>query len=126
VIVAGLRHVMALASAAPLRSIITDEIRPAFDSPTDDDLLSYAQSTGHTCWHPTGTCRMGTDADAVVDTECRVKGVDRLRVVDASVFPFLTSSNTNVPVFMLAERVAQMIRDATGPSVTAPAISSSQ
>ncbi len=110
-IVAGLRHVMALAGSAPLKSMITGEIRPAFHAPTNDELLGYAQATGHTCWHPTGTCRMGDDDHGVVDPECRVKGVERLRVVDASVFPFITSSNTNVPVFMLAERVAQMIRD---------------
>ncbi|HEX4885373.1 MAG TPA: GMC family oxidoreductase N-terminal domain-containing protein [Casimicrobiaceae bacterium] len=113
-IVAGLRHVMALAASAPLKRIITSEIRPAFHAATDDDILGYARATGHTCWHPTGTCRMGDDADAVVDPHCRVNGVERLRVVDASVFPFLTSSNTNVPVFMLAERVARMIRDAQG------------
>jgi choline dehydrogenase len=110
-IVAGLRHVMALAEARPLKAIVTHEIRPAFPAATDDDLLGYAQATGHTCWHPTGTCRMGNDADAVVDPQCRVNGVERLRVVDASVFPLITSSNTNVPVFMLAERVARMIRD---------------
>jgi choline dehydrogenase len=110
-IVAGLRHVMALAATGPLKAIITREIRPAFAAASDDDLVGYAQATGHTCWHPTGTCRMGDDPTAVVDTACRVKGVERLRVVDASVFPFLTSSNTNAPVFMLAERAAQMMRD---------------
>jgi choline dehydrogenase len=112
-IVAGLRRAIALAEAAPLKAIITGEIRPAFRAPTDDELLAYAQATGHTCWHPTGTCRMGDDPEAVVDTQCHVKGVERLRVVDASIFPFLTSSNTNVPVFMLAERIARMIRDET-------------
>lgn len=109
-IVAGLRHVMALAAAGPLKAIITHEIRPALSAPSDDDLLAYAQATGHTCWHPSGTCRMGADAEAIVDAQCRVNGVERLRVVDASVFPFLTSSNTNVPVFMLGERVADLIR----------------
>jgi choline dehydrogenase len=112
-IVAGLRHVMALAGSAPLKAIITSEIRPAFPAATDDDLLGYAQATGHTCWHPTGTCRMGSDPGAIVDPQCRVNGVERLRVVDASVFPFITSSNTNAPVFMLAERVARMIREET-------------
>ena len=110
-IVAGLRHVMALAASGPFKTMITGEIRPALLAPSDDELLGYAQATGHTCWHPTGTCRMGDDADAVVDPQCRVNGVERLRVVDASVFPFITSSNTNVPVFMLAERAAQIIRD---------------
>ncbi len=119
-IVAGLRHVLALAASRPLKAIITGEIRPAFPAATDDDLLGYAQATGHTCWHPTGTCRMGDDPQAIVDPQCRVNGVDRLRVVDASVFPFITSSNTNVPVFMLAERVAKMIRGAPGASTAAP------
>ena len=114
-IVAGLRHVMALAEAGPLKALITGEIRPAFSAPTDDDLLGYAQATGHTCWHPTGTCRMGDDGNAIVDPQCRVKEVERLRIVDASVFPFITSSNTNVPVFMLAERIARMIRDGASP-----------
>jgi choline dehydrogenase len=109
-IVAGLRHVMALAETRALKAIVTREIRPAFTAASDDELLGYARTTGHTCWHPTGTCRMGSDAGAVVDPECRVNGVERLRVVDCSVFPFITSSNTNVPVFMLAERVAGMIR----------------
>ena len=113
-IVAGLRHVIALADTRALKAIITREIRPAFPAATDEELLGYARATGHTCWHPTGTCRMGDDADAVVDPQCRVKGIERLRVVDASVFPFITSSNTNVPVFMLAERVAGMIREEPG------------
>lgn len=112
VLVSGLRLVRALAATAPLREIITREIRPALASPSEADLLEYGQATGHTCWHPTGTCRMGEDAAAVVDAHCCVRGVERLRVVDASVFPFITSSNTNVPVFMLAERAAQLIRDA--------------
>jgi choline dehydrogenase len=111
-LVSGLRLVQSLAASAPLRGVITREIRPALASASDAGLLEYAQKTGHTCWHPTGTCRMGEDTAAVVDVHCRVKGVERLRVVDASVFPFLTSSNTNVPVFMLAERAAQLIRDA--------------
>jgi choline dehydrogenase len=110
-LVAGLRLARALAASAPLGGVITRELRPALASPDDTDLLEYAQATGHTCWHPTGTCRMGEDSAAIVDPHCRVKGVERLRVIDASVFPFLTSSNTNIPVFMLAERMAQTIRD---------------
>jgi choline dehydrogenase len=113
-IVSGLRLVRTLAASAPLRDVVLQEIRPALASPSDDNLLEYAKTTGHTCWHPTGTCRMGEDAAAIVDEQCRVKDVERLRVIDASVFPFLTSSNTNVPVFMLAERMAQLIRDGDG------------
>jgi choline dehydrogenase len=111
-LVSGLRLVYALAKSAPLAAIVTREIRPGLSAATDADVLAFAQRTGHTCWHPAGTCRMGDDAGAVVDEECRVRGVERLRVVDASVFPLLTSSNTNVPVLMLAERIADRMRGA--------------
>ncbi len=109
-LVSGLRIVYALARSVPLAGIITREIRPGLSGATDADVLAFAQRTGHTCWHPVGTCRMGDDAGAVVDEECRVRDVERLRVVDASVFPLLTSSNTNVPVLMLAERIADRMR----------------
>ena len=116
-IVAGLQLIRKLAGTAAMRGVVGREIRPAAAAPGPDELLAFAKSTGATCWHPTGTCRMGQDAAAVVDTECRVRGVRNLRVVDASVFPYITSSNTNVPVMMLAERAADMIR--TGARQTA-------
>ncbi len=109
-LVSGLRIIYALARRAPLAGIVTREIRPGLDGASDADVLDFAQRTGHTCWHPTGTCRMGDDAGSVVDEDCRVRGVERLRVVDASVFPVLTSSNTNAPVLMLAERMADRMR----------------
>ena len=109
-IVAGLQLIRKLAGTAAMRGVLLREIRPAAAAPGPDELLEFAKSTGATCWHPTGTCRMGQDATSVVDTQCRVRGVRNLRVVDASVFPYITSSNTNVPVMMLAERAADMIR----------------
>lgn len=112
-IVSGLRLVQELSRSPPLRGVIVNEIRPAYADPTDDDLRKYAATTAGTCWHPVGTCRMGGDANSVVDPDCRVREVSGLRVVDASVFPFITSSNTNVPVMMLAERMADKIRRAT-------------
>jgi choline dehydrogenase len=111
-IASGLQVVRALAGSGPLRELIVGEIRPAGTATNAEQLLEYARATGHTCWHPVGTCRMGADAAAVVDPCCRVNGVEKLRVVDASVFPFLTSSNTNVPVLMLAERAAGLIKSA--------------
>jgi choline dehydrogenase len=109
-IVAGLKLVSQLAQTSPLRDLIVREIRPAYKNPSDEEILRYASATAETCWHPVGTCRMGNDAASVVDPDCRVREVQRLRVVDASIFPFLTSSNTNIPVLMLAERVADRIR----------------
>jgi choline dehydrogenase len=111
-VVAGLQLIRSLADSAPLRRLILREIRPAASAAGAEQLLDYARATGHTCWHPVGTCRMGADDTAVVDPECRVNRVEKLRVVDASVFPFLTSSNTNVPVLMLAERMADLIKTA--------------
>jgi choline dehydrogenase len=112
VIVAGLKLVRQVAGTPSMRAIIQREIRPTTAVASDDELLQFAKSTGATCWHPVGTCRMGEDEASVVDPQCRVRGVRNLRVVDASVFPFITSSNTNVPVIMLAERAADMIRGA--------------
>ena len=80
---------------------------------TDDELLDYARNTAQTCWHPSGTCKMGTGPDAVVDRELRVHGVAGLRVVDASVMPFLVASNTNIPTIMIGEKAADLVlRDA--------------
>jgi choline dehydrogenase len=102
----GLRLIRRLAAQDALSRVISDEIRPGADVNSDEALVDYVRTTGQTCWHPVGTCRMGTDSGSVVDGECRVRGVNGLRVVDASVFPFLTSSNTNVPTIMLAEKIA--------------------
>ena len=110
VLLAGLQWIRRIAALEPLSNVISGEIRPGPSVRSPEALLDYAAATGDTCWHPVGTCRMGMDAASVVDPECRVRGVGRLRVVDASVFPLLTSSNTNAPVMMLAERVADLIR----------------
>jgi choline dehydrogenase len=112
-IATGLALVERLARSSPLRDVIVRQIRPAYAEPQADQPLRYASATAETCWHPVGTCRMGSDAASVVDSECRVREADSLRVVDASVFPFLTSSNTNIPVIMLAERIADRMRHAS-------------
>jgi choline dehydrogenase-like flavoprotein len=77
---------------------------------TDDDIRAAIRAHADTIYHPVGTCRMGTDARAVVDPQLRVRGVEGLRVIDASVMPTLVSGNTNAPVVMIAERASDLIR----------------
>ena len=86
------------------------ELDPGPDCTSDDELDDYARTNAGTVYHPTSTCRMGGDAMAVVDHECRVHGIEGLRVVDASVMPMVTSGNTNAPTIMIAEKMADMIR----------------
>jgi choline dehydrogenase len=94
------------------------ELQPGPDATDDAGLLAYARATGHTQYHPTCTCRIGTDPMAVVDPELRVHGIEGLRVVDASVMPAVTSGNTNAPTIMIAENASDIIR---GRTLAAPA-----
>jgi choline dehydrogenase len=75
----------------------------------DEDWLAFCREAGDTVFHPTSTCRMGTDARAVVDPQLRVNGVARLRVVDASVMPAVPSGNINAAVIAVAEKAADLI-----------------
>jgi len=85
-------------------------IFPARDDLSDGELVEFIRAKAETVYHPVGTCRMGSDVGAVVDPELRVRGVDGLRVVDASVMPVLPGGNTNAPTIMIAERAADLIR----------------
>ena len=93
--------------AQPLRA---EEVLPGPAVVDDADLLAAIGDIATTIFHPVGTCRMGRDADAVVDASLRVHGLDGLRVVDASVMPTITSGNTASPVVMIAEKSADLIR----------------
>ena len=86
---------------------------------TDDELLDYARRNGGTCYHASCTCMMGPHATAVVDDELRVHGLDGLRVIDASVMPAVTSTNTNAPTIMIAEKGAAAILNAARQALAA-------
>jgi choline dehydrogenase len=105
-IVAGLRIAREIYDEPPFRELWDSEAVPGADRKSDDELLDYARRTGGTVFHASGTCRMGTDDLAVVDPQLRVRGVERLRVIDASVMPTVTSANTNAAALMIGEKGA--------------------
>ncbi|MBY0265491.1 MAG: GMC family oxidoreductase N-terminal domain-containing protein [Burkholderiales bacterium] len=98
-------------TAAALKPYSPEEFMPGPALQTDAELLQAAGQIGTTIFHPVGTCKMGRadDASAVVDAQLRVRGLEGLRVIDASVMPVITSGNTNAPVMMIAERGSRMI-----------------
>jgi choline dehydrogenase len=96
-------------AARALQRFLPEEVKPGVDVMSDEDLLQSAADLGTTIFHPVGTCRMGIDDEAVVDDELRVKGIQGLRVIDASVMPTITSGNTNAPTMMIAEKGASAI-----------------
>jgi choline dehydrogenase len=108
--VAGIRAFRKILNAQPLASRITKELVPGQGLETDEQLADYVRREALSVWHPAGSCKMGTDDMAVVDNSLRVRGVTRLRVIDASIMPIVTSGNTNAPTIMIGEKGADLVR----------------
>jgi choline dehydrogenase len=113
--VAGLREALAIARTAPLAQY-TQVAHNAPASDSDADIEAYIRHTGQTIYHPTSTCRMGVDDMAVVDPQLRVRGVEGLRVVDASIFPSVPRGNTNAPTIAVAEKASDLILGRAAPA----------
>ena len=109
--VAAVRAARAIAASCAMAPYVKREVKPGRDTQSYDEVLEFCRNNGATIFHPSGTCRMGADAMAVVDTRLRVHGVEGIRVVDCSVMPTLVSGNTNAPVVMMAEKAVDMIRE---------------
>jgi len=110
-LLAGLRLCAVIAKSTALKGIIGKVARPRGATDLDDETLDRAlNSLSHTLYHPVGTCRMGTDDASVVDPELRVRGVDGLRVADASVMPTIIRGHTHAPSVLVGEKAVDLIR----------------
>jgi choline dehydrogenase len=114
-LLAGARFLRRLARSSSMASVIAEELKPGVPVETDEDCIADIRARCYSVFHPVSTCRMGPDAaSAVVDHRLRVHGLGNLRVVDASIFPTVTSGNTNAPAIMVGEKGAELIlADAT-------------
>ena len=108
--VLSVRQVRRIMTARALKPYAPEELLPGPEVESDEDLVREVGDIATTIFHPVGTCRMGQDANAVVDDALRVRGLGGLRVVDASIMPRITSGNTASPVIMIAEKAADLIR----------------
>jgi choline dehydrogenase len=108
-IVNVLRKGRELMATSPLKEVTGEEIAPGAHLQSDAELLEWVRNNAETTYHPVGTCKMGGDPRAVVDSELRVHGLGGLRIADASIMPTLTSGNTNAPTIMIGERCAEMV-----------------
>src|SRR5262249_44560374 len=108
-VVAGIKLLRGIMNQPAMRHYIAEERAPDPRCTSDAELLAFARATGTTVFHPTSTCRMGSDSTAVVDERLRVHGVERLRVVDGSIMPTVVSGNTNAAIVMIGEKGADLI-----------------
>jgi len=118
--VAGVRWNLRILHAKPFDDIRGEEIAPGVNVRSDKDIESFIRRTASSTWHPAGTCKMGDTEMAVVDPRLRVRGIEGLRVVDASIMPAIVSGNTQAPTIMIAEKAADLIRNPSGTGVQSP------
>jgi choline dehydrogenase len=111
VMLAGIAHARRIFAQPAFAPYAATEIVPGPNVRSEDEVTDYVRNFGTTIYHPVGTCRMGEDPMAVVDSRLRVRGLSGLRVVDASVMPLVTTGNTNAPTIMIADKGASMIRE---------------
>jgi choline dehydrogenase len=110
-VAAAIRLTRRISAAPALRRYAPEEFMPGPRYQSEEDLMRAAGDIGTTIFHPVGTCKMGSDPQAVVDARLNVHGIGALRVVDASIMPTITSGNTNAPTIMIAEKASDMIRE---------------
>jgi choline dehydrogenase len=109
----GVRIIRRIFAASPLAAHVVSEATPGAAAQSDAELSAYLRQYAQAMYHPVGSCKMGSDGNAVVDARLRVHGIDGLRVIDASIMPSIVSGNTNAPTIMIAEKGADMIREDT-------------
>jgi choline dehydrogenase len=114
VIVAGIRMLREIYQRPAFRNLWDEEVLPGPAAQSDQQLLDFARNHGGTVFHASGTCRVGTDRMAVVDPALRVRGIERLRVIDASIMPAITSANTNAASLMIGEKGAELVSAGAG------------
>lgn len=107
--VRGVRLAQRIVASPSLRAQVTERVKPAPGLETDEEILQYVRDTGMTIFHPSGTCRMGADAQAVVNDTLQVHGLEGLRVADCSIMPTLVSGNTNAAAIMIGEKAAELM-----------------
>ncbi|MGI9383410.1 MAG: GMC family oxidoreductase, partial [Methyloligellaceae bacterium] len=112
--VSGVKMLREIYRQPAFRDLWDEEMMPGPGTQSDADILDFVRGNGGTVFHCSGTCRMGNDDMAVVDSALRVRGTERLRVIDASVMPIVTSANTNAPSLMIGEKGADLVLEAGG------------
>ena len=111
VIVEGIKMIRDIFNQPSFKKLWDEEILPGTNVKTDEEILSWAKNNGGTVFHAVGTCRMGGDNNSVVNEKLQVRGVENLRVIDASVMPQVTSANTNAPSLMIGEKGASFLTE---------------